>query len=71
MVVRHIPAAQERLRESVTDAAALPLIDVLAWVLVTPVQFVAAAGLYRGACYAAKKGRSTMDTLSTLGTSIA
>jgi len=69
MVVRHIPAAHERLRESVTDTAALPLIDVFAWALATPVQFSEATGLYRGAYYAAKQGRSTMDTLITLGTS--
>jgi len=71
MVVRHIPAAHKRLRKNVTDAAALSLVDVFVWALATPVQFLAAAGFYQGAYFAAKKGRSAMNTLITLGTSIA
>ncbi|GAB0495251.1 hypothetical protein MMPV_006550 [Pyropia vietnamensis] len=71
MVAKHIPVMHDRLVESISDSAKLPLLDVVAWILATPVQFIAGATFYRSAYYAAKKWRSTMDTLIVLGTTIA
>lgn len=71
MVAKHIPVMHDRLVETISDHAHLPLLDVVAWILATPVQFIAGATFYRGAYYAAKKRRSTMDTLIVLGTTIA
>lgn len=47
------------------------LLNVLLFVLATPVQFVAGARFYRGAWGAIKHGAADMNTLVVLGTSAA
>eukprot|EP00178_Gracilaria_changii_P012303 TRINITY_DN3488_c0_g1_i1.p1 TRINITY_DN3488_c0_g1~~TRINITY_DN3488_c0_g1_i1.p1 ORF type:complete len:1128 (-),score=215.49 TRINITY_DN3488_c0_g1_i1:93-3476(-) len=47
------------------------IIDVVALLLATPVQFVFGYRFHRGAWYALKKRRANMDVLISLGTSIA
>jgi len=71
MVVRHVPAAAAVLDASVVSSRTLPLIDVLAWALATPVQVVAGAGFYRGSWYALRRRRASMDVLIALGTTVA
>ncbi|OSX73934.1 hypothetical protein BU14_0319s0022 [Porphyra umbilicalis] len=71
MVVRHVPAAAAVLDASLVPSRRVPLIDVTAWALATPVQVVAGAGFYRGSWYALRRRRASMDVLIALGTSVA
>ncbi|OSX74695.1 hypothetical protein BU14_0272s0013 [Porphyra umbilicalis] len=71
MVVRHVPAAAAVLDASLVASRRVPLIDVTAWALATPVQAVAGAGFYRGSWYTLRGRRASMDVLIALGTSVA
>lgn len=71
MVVRHVPAVGRVLHASIVGGRSVPLLDVVAWVLASPVQFLAGAGFYRGSYYALRRRRASMDVLIALGTSVA
>lgn len=71
MVVRHVPAIGRVLHASIVSERSVPLLDVISWVLATPVQFLAGAGFYRGSYYALRRRRASMDVLIALGTSVA
>ncbi|GAB0493754.1 hypothetical protein MMPV_005039 [Pyropia vietnamensis] len=71
MVVRHVPAVGRVLHASIVSERSVPLLDIIAWVLATPVQFLAGAGFYRGSYYALRRRRASMDVLIALGTSVA
>lgn len=60
----------EALKSHIGDSA-IRIVDLIAFILTTPIQFWAARGFYRSAWYAMKKCRPNMDVLIVVGTTIA
>lgn len=71
MVFAKVPALGSHALKQYVGSTGFRVIDLVAFTLATPVQFVFGFRFYRGSFYALKRARANMDVLIALGTTIA